>query len=93
MMKQMTFAAIALLSAVSAVTTVKDSKTKDAAPTKNVAQTTKTGMTLTIAILLFLELFICFGICYCTNQELYKISQKKEDQQSKFYSTLYALHK
>ena len=83
MMKQLTIAAIALLNTVSAVkatvATTNTTATVHTTPENNVAQSTKTGMTLTIAVLLFIELFICFGICYCTNQELYQISQKKED--------------
>ena len=39
----------------------------------------KTGMTLTIAIILFLQLFCCFGICCWTKNSLSIIAKKKDD--------------
>ena len=46
---------------------------------KTLAGVKKTGMTLTIAIIMFIELFICFGICVWFNKEVHIIKKKKQD--------------
>ena len=73
-------ATIALIGASAVKAAVTTTTTEDAvkAAAAKVMEK-KTGMTLTIAIILFLQLFCCFGICCWTKSSLNTIAKRKDD--------------